>query len=176
MVAFAPSFRPGRARFTTNSCPMVAWDGALSASTRSPADAADSAPVNCGTLGAAGFAATCGAGPPVPGAIASAPGAVAASRSGGAPGFASVPEENCAATVSGRAKLRTTRGVSSMMISVLLRWSVVLEKRRPVIGRSPRYGILFAARRSSSLMRPASTCVSPSRSRSVVAVLRVPSR
>ena len=66
------------------------------------------------------------------------------------------------------------RGVMSSTISVLLRLSVVCENSRPTTGSSPRPGTRSAVRRSSSLIRPASTWVSPSRSRSVVAALRVP--
>ena len=70
--------------------------------------------------------------------------------------------------------LRTTRGVMSSTISVLFTVSLLFENRRPISGRRETPGTLLALRRSSSLIRPASTWVSPSRRRSVVFALRVP--
>ena len=54
-------------------------------------------------------------------AIANDRGAACDNRSGNAPGEASVPEMISAGSVSGRATLRTTRGVISNTISVLVR-------------------------------------------------------
>ncbi len=87
---------------------------------------------------------------------------------------ASVPAENSTELTPGRAIWRIRRGVMSSMISVLVRLSLVEEKRRPTTGSSPSPGTRNAVRRSSSLIRPARICVSPSRSRSTVAALRVP--
>ena len=70
--------------------------------------------------------------------------------------------------------LRTTRGVMSSTISDFTRLSFVDPKSRDSTGRSPRPGMREDDRRSSSLMRPARICVSPSRSCSTVDVLRVP--
>src|SRR6185436_1013326 len=90
------------------------------------------------------------------------------------PTSASVPELNCSMRADGRSMLRTTRGVMSSTISVLVTLSSVLLNRRPSSGSLDMPGTWAALRRSSSLIRPARICVSPSRSRSVVAVLRVP--
>src|SRR3954471_24260337 len=87
----------------------------------------------------------------------------------------SVPELNCSRRGEGRSMLRTTRGVISSTISLFTTWSLWLEKRRPISGSWLIPGTCEAWRRSSSLIRPASTCVSPSLRRSVVAALRVPS-
>src|SRR5262249_18948928 len=92
-VALAPCLPARMVSLRRTSWRVAAGDGPLSAgSALSPAAAAP---------GAGGFGAVVGAAA-TPGAIASAPGPVAASRSGGVPGFASVPEWNSAATVSGR--------------------------------------------------------------------------
>src|SRR5258706_14149283 len=87
---------------------------------------------------------------------------------------ASVPAENSTELTPGRAIWRIRCGVMSSMISVLLRVSLVEENSRPRTGRSPRPGTRLAGRRSSSLISPARTWVSPSRSRSTVVALRVP--
>src|SRR5687767_6285486 len=86
----------------------------------------------------------------------------------------SVPELNSSRRTPGRSMLRSTRGVMRSTTSVLFTVSLSLEKRRPSTGSCARPGTFWALRRSSSLMRPASTWVSPSRSRSVVFALRVP--
>mmetsp|Transcript_17034 Transcript_17034/g.40650 ORF Transcript_17034/g.40650 Transcript_17034/m.40650 type:complete len:209 (-) Transcript_17034:847-1473(-) len=96
------------------------------------------------------------------------------SRVENAPGLASVPPASRVSEASGTARLRTTRGVISSTTSVLLRVSVCVPNSRPSTGRRDSPGMPTALLRSSSLMRPASTCVSPSARRSVVEVLRVP--
>src|SRR6185503_18400613 len=92
----------------------------------------------------------------------------------GEPVETSVPAANSVARASGRTSVRTRRGVISSTISVLILLSCVDENRRPRYGRSPIPGTRSAVLRSSSLIRPARIWVSPSRSRSVVAALRVP--
>src|SRR5688572_25622602 len=86
----------------------------------------------------------------------------------------SVPELNSSRRTPGRSMLRITRGVMRSTTSVLLTVSLLFENRRPTMGRRERPGTFWALRRSSSLIRPASTWVSPSRRRSVVFALRVP--
>ena len=90
------------------------------------------------------------------------------------PVWASVPAANSTEPASGRASVRCRRGVMSSTISERVASSEVLENKRPATGRSPSPGTRSAVRRSSSLIRPASTCVSPSRSRRLVVALRVP--
>src|SRR5688500_597377 len=92
----------------------------------------------------------------------------------GRPTSSSVPELNSSILGPGRSTLRITRGVMRSTTSVLFTVSLLLEKSRPMSGRREAPGTFWAWRRSSSLIRPASTCVSPSRRRSVVLVLRVP--
>src|SRR5436309_4968850 len=87
---------------------------------------------------------------------------------------ASVPAANSTVRASGRTIVRISLGVMRSTISVLLMVSLVDENRRPSTGNSPRPGTRVALRRSSSLIRPARTWVSPSFSRSTVLVLRVP--
>src|SRR5437667_5037542 len=87
---------------------------------------------------------------------------------------ASVPAANSVVRASGRTIVRISLGVMRSTISVLVTVSLVDENRRPSTGKSPRPGTRLALRRSSSLMRPARTWVSPSFSRSTVLVLRVP--
>src|SRR6266404_7416905 len=91
------------------------------------------------------------------------------------PTSASVPELNSSRFTAGRSMLRTTRGVMSITISVLFAVSSLLWKRRPATGRLASPGTCVELRRSSLLIRPASTCVSPSCSLSTVDVVRVPS-
>jgi hypothetical protein len=92
----------------------------------------------------------------------------------GAPAEVSVPAANSSERASGRWIVRTRRGVIRRTISVFAAVSRVFEKRRPTTGSSPTPGTRSAVRRSSSLIRPASTWVSPSRSRNAVLALRVP--
>ena len=86
----------------------------------------------------------------------------------------SVPDSNSACISSGRLSERTTRGVIDSKISVRCVSSFWLPNRRPRMGISPSSGTLLAVLRSSSLIRPASTCVSPSFRRSTVLAPRVP--
>src|SRR5258706_2456536 len=135
-----------------------------------------------GTGGCAGVDGRSDGGTPRPEGALAGTGAVIAgctlaafgSDSRAPPTSASVPEENCSRRTPGRSTLRITRGVMSSTTSVLLTVSSLLENRRPANGRSASPGTRFALRRSSSLMRPASTCVSPSLRGSVVYALRVP--
>ena len=91
-----------------------------------------------------------------------------------APGAASVPLAKRVSAESGRARLRTMRGVISSTTSVLLRVSVCTPNSRPSSGMAESPGTPAALRRSSSLMRPARICVSPSFRRSEVEAWRVP--
>ena len=75
---------------------------------------------------------------------------------------------------SGRARLRTTCGVMSRTISVLVALSPCEENSLPSTGSSPMPGTREAVRRSSSLISPARTSVSPSFSCSTVLAVRVP--
>ncbi|MNT28089.1 hypothetical protein D3C72_1637500 [compost metagenome] len=70
--------------------------------------------------------------------------------------------------------LRSRRGVIDSTISLRMASSFWLPKRRFSTGSSPTPGTLLAVPRSSSLIRPASTCVSPSFRRNTVDALRVP--
>ena len=93
---------------------------------------------------------------------------------GATPGCASVPDGSMPAADRGCTTLRTMCGVISRITSVLSRESVVVPNRRPATGRSFSQGMPAALLLSVSLIRPASTCVSPSRMRSVVEAWRVP--
>jgi hypothetical protein len=86
----------------------------------------------------------------------------------------SVPAPYSASSALGLTKLRMIRGVMARMISFLSWVRFSLEKSRPNMGRSPSPGNLLVASLSSSRIRPARICVSPSRMVSVVVVLRVP--
>src|SRR5450830_42219 len=90
------------------------------------------------------------------------------------PTAASVPELNSAVSRSGRRMLRSRRGVIDSTISLRMASSFWLPNNRFSTGSSPTPGTLLAVPRSSSLIRPASTCVSPSFRRSTVEALRVP--
>ena len=94
--------------------------------------------------------------------------------SGKAPTLLSVPESKAGSADSGRWMLRTMRGVMSSTISVFVEVSFCVPKMRLSRGSSPMPGMWLVLLRSSSLISPASTCVSPFFSRSVVPALRVP--
>ncbi len=66
------------------------------------------------------------------------------------------------------------RGVIRSAISVLLRVKSLLVNNFPSHGSSANPGTFVRFARSSSLINPARTCVSPSFSASVVAAVRVP--
>src|SRR6185503_9279867 len=122
-----------------------------------------------GASGCCGCGRGCGCGCGCAGNASGAPPPVAP-----APTSSSVPELNSSRRAPGRSMLRITRGVISSTISVLFTVSLLLENRRPMSGSCDTPGTRLAVRRSSSLIRPASTWVSPSRRRSVVLALRVP--
>ena len=89
-------------------------------------------------------------------------------------GVVSLPDRNSDAVACGGVMLRTRCGVISSMISVFWMSSFWLLNKRPTTGMSPRPGIPLEVRVSWSLIRPASTWVSPSRMRSTADALRVP--
>jgi len=91
-----------------------------------------------------------------------------------APMAASVPLGNSSKRSSGRARLRTMRGRDEQHDLGLVAVVEPVAEQAPDDGRSPTPGIWLVVRRSSSLMRPASTWVSPSFSRREVKALRVP--
>ena len=105
-----------------------------------------------------------------------APGTGAPSWIGEAPTEASVPDRNSCSPTPGSSTLRTMCGVTSRMISVRTSLSLDAPKSLLMSGTSLSPGTPVLDLRSSRWMSPASTLVSPSRTRSVVEVFLVPSR
>ena len=85
----------------------------------------------------------------------------------------SVPDQYEAISASGWRILRMMRGVMAKISSVLFLLRPWLENKRPSMGISPKPGTLLALSRSSLLIKPANTCVSPSLRRSTVLTVRV---
>ena len=86
----------------------------------------------------------------------------------------SVPDQTSPLRASGSVCGRMMCGVIDSTISLFVELPLFDENSRPATGTWPRPGTLLAVLRSWSLIRPASTCVSPSFRRSEVCALRVP--
>src|SRR6218665_936813 len=113
------------------------------------------------------------AGGPSCGALAGAAAAGKPRCMGAAPIALSVPARNSCWPTPGRSRFRTILGVISSTISVLVSLSLAAPNSLLSNGNSLSPGTPVLERRSSFWISPASTLVSPSRTRKVVLVLRV---